>query len=168
MTSSARQLAIDDSSLGSESEVLLAQLRGAHDLLLREMEKLDWITAGPFPDGPGFPAARWQLSQASLRRRTLSAKIADFLCTRIDDGDSRCLKMLRSENQIAVAKSARHIQDWTTQSIRHDWIGYCMASREIRTQMKANLLLEQQMLYPILERLARADDESRGAACSVK
>jgi hypothetical protein len=153
MVSAARQIALDLSPLVSQAGALLLQLREAHERVAGEMEKLDRITLGPLPDGPEFTAARWQLSQASLRRRTLSARIADLLGGRIDDGDAHCLRMLQSENRIAISRSARHIQDWTTQSIRRDWIGYCMASRAIRTQMKANILLEQQILYPILRRL---------------
>ena len=157
MASLARQIDADHSPPGSRSRALLVQLRDAHERLLGEMEKLDRITLGPLADGSEFAAARWQLSQASLRRRTLSARVAEFLVGRIDDGDARRLKMLQSENQVAVTRSARHIRDWTTQTIRQDWIGYGMASRQIRMQMTANILLEQQMLYPILERLVDRD-----------
>lgn len=154
MVSLARQIAPGDSLHGSQSRSLLAQLRDAHEQLIREMENLDRITLGPLGDGRELTAARWQLSQASLRRRTLSARIAAFLGDQIDEGDGRCLRVLQSENQVAVSRSARHIYDWTTQSIRHDWPGYGRASREIRMHMKAHIQLEQQIICPLLERLA--------------
>src|SRR5687768_664450 len=154
VASVAKQIDLDHSPHGSQSGALLVQLREAHERLLGEMVRLDRVTLGPLADGSEFAAARWQLSQASLRRRTLSARIADFLAGRIEEGDARCLKMLQSENQVAVARSARHIRDWTAQAIRQDWTGYGIASRQIRLLMKANILLEQQMLCPILERLA--------------
>lgn len=154
MVSAARQIVPLQSVRGSPSEMLLMQLWEAHEQLIREMENLDRITLGPLPDAPVFTAARWHISQASLRRRTLSVRIADFLADRISEGDASCLEKLRSENQLAMSRSAKHIQAWTTQSIRQDWKGYCTASREIRMEMKANILLEKQTLYPILERLA--------------
>jgi hypothetical protein len=78
----------------------------------------------------------------------------DFLAERANPFEAAELGKLRSENQAAMSRSARHVYLWTLQAICDDWKGYCKASRDIRMQMKANILLEKQVLFPILERLA--------------
>lgn len=138
----------------SASAMLLIQLNGAHDQLLHEIENLDRLTLGPLAAPSDLGAARWRISQASLRRRTLSLRILDYLADRVDGREAAILGKLRLENQLAMSKSARHVYLWTRETICEDWKGYCTASRDIRLQMKANILLEKQTLYPILERLA--------------
>lgn len=138
----------------SASAMLLVQLRGAHDQLLREIENIDRIALGPLPATSDLGAARWRISQASFKRRTLTSRILDFLADRANSFESVELGKLRSENQVAMSRSARHVYLWTLQDICEDWQGYRKASRDIRMQKKANILLEKQLLYPILERLA--------------
>lgn len=138
----------------SAAAALLSQLGQAHEQLLREMENMDRITLGPIPDARELTAARWRIGQASLRRKTLSAGILAFLADRVDARNAGTLKVLRSENQLAMSRSTAHVYGWTVQTISRDWDRYCRASRDIRMQMKANILLEKQSLYPLLERLA--------------
>lgn len=126
----------------------------AHEGLIREVENMERITLGPIPSSRELTAARWRISQASLKRRTLSTGILDFLADRVDCGDVEALNILRSDNQRAMSRSAAHVYHWTIQAISQDWERYCQASRDIRMQIKTNLLLEKQSLYPILEGLA--------------
>jgi hypothetical protein len=138
----------------SPSAVLLAQLSGAHDQLVMEMENLDRLTHGPEPDPGELRVGRWRISQASLRRRSLAARIYDFLSNRLDGADLQQVKEVQAGDQDMMRKSARHVCAWTMQAIGGNWQGYCEASQEIRAHMQTHILLERQSLYPLLEKLA--------------
>lgn len=154
MASAARQQFRGSFHHKSASAILLTQLKEAHEQLLVEMENFDRLTYGPLPDAAELTAARWRISQASLHRRILSSKILDFLAERADDCDAIGLRAVRSENQLAMSRSAQHVHTWSLQAIRQDWKSYCEASRNIRMHMKTNILSEKQSIYPILETLA--------------
>lgn len=153
MSSLAYQRTYELTRNASPSGTLLIQLAGTHDQLVREMEKLDHLTLGSLPAASALTAARWQLSQASLRRRSLSTRIIDFLSTRLDNGGEG-LKTLREADQAMMRRSAQHVGKWSTESICRDWNGYCAASRDIRLHMRAHMLVEKQTLFPLLEQLA--------------
>jgi hypothetical protein len=133
---------------------LLAQLSGAHDQLMVEMENLERITHVPQPESGELTAGRWRISQASLKRRSLAARIQDFLSNRLDGADLQSVKKVQLADQDMMRRSARHVGAWTMQAISKDWRGYCDASHEIRAHMKAQILLERQLLFPLLEKLA--------------
>lgn len=153
MTSPAHLQPYEFSRNVSPSGTLLAQIGGAHEQLLREMERLDCLTLGSLPATSELTNARWQISQASLRRRSLSMRIVDFLSIRLKSGQDR-LNLFREADQAMMRRSAQHVGMWTIETIRRDWNGYCAASREVRMHMRAHLLLEKQTLYPQLEQLA--------------
>jgi hypothetical protein len=138
----------------SPSAVFLAQLGGAHDQLVMEMENLGRLTQGPKPDPGELTAGRWRISQASLRRRGLAARVLDFLSNRLDGADLQRVKDVQVSDQDMMRRSARHVCDWTMEAIGKDWQGYCAASHDIRAHMQAHILLERQSLYPLLEKLA--------------
>jgi hypothetical protein len=133
---------------------LLAQLSGAHDQQMVEMENLERITHVPQPESGELTAGRWRISQASLKRRSLAARIQDFLSNRLDGADLQSVKKVQLADQDMMRRSARHVGAWTMQAISKDWQGYCDASHEIRAHMKAQILLERQLLFPLLEKLA--------------
>ena len=136
------------------SGVLLAQLSGAHDQLIVEMENLDRITHGPQPDVGELTAGRWRISQASLKRRSLAAQVYDFLSNRLEGADLERVKETKVNDQEMMRRSARHVCDWTMQAISRNWQGYCDASDEIRAHMSGHILRERQSMFPLLERLA--------------
>jgi len=136
------------------SRVLLVLLSGAHDQLIIEMENVGRITHGPQPDPAELTAGRWHISQASLKRRSLSARVHSFLSNRLDGADLQCVKRVQMADQDMMRLSARHVGEWPMQAICRNWQGYCEASHEIRAHMKAHILLERRFLYPMLEQLA--------------
>lgn len=138
----------------SSSWPLLVQLGSAHDQLIVEMENLDRMTLGPLPELSEITKGRWRISQASLRRRSLASRAFHFLATRVDGMDLVRVKNVQIADQEMMRRSATHVGNWTTRTICEDWDGYCKASRDIRMHMKAQVLLERQSLYPLLERLA--------------
>lgn len=136
------------------SAVLLEQLSGAHDQLIVEMENIERITHGPQPEPGELTAGRWRISQASLRRRTLAASIRDFLANRLDGADLESVKKVQLADQDMMRLSARHVGAWPIKAISKDWRGYCDASDFIRAHMRTQILLERQLLFPLLEKLA--------------
>jgi hypothetical protein len=150
----AHQRTYQFSQNGAPSSTLLVELSGAHDDLLREMENVGAVTSGPAPDSAQVAAARWRLSKASLRRRSLSARIMEFLDARVDTDDLPHLAAFKAADQMMMRRSAEHVHQWTMHGIGEDWKGYCAASRDIRALVKAHVELEQRSIYPILERLS--------------
>ena len=136
------------------SGVLLAQLNGAHEQLIVEMENLDRITDGPPPELGELTASRWRISQASLKRRSLAARVYDFLSNRLEGADLQQVKETQAQDQEMMRRSARHVCDWSMQAICRNWQGYCDASHDIRIHMSAHILLERKSLYPLLEKVA--------------
>lgn len=136
---------------------LLKQLEYAHAQLLQEMETIDTITRGDRPNDGAFAGARWQISQASLRKRALVARIVDFLSARLDPQSALSVREVRVADQQLLRKSAVHVRSWPLTSIQDDWHGYCQASREIRGHMGAQILLEKQILLPRLVQTAQRE-----------
>ena len=61
------------------------------------------------------------------------------------------LKRLTSADQALLRESSAHLGRWPTSNLEQDWIGFCHASREIRRREHAHIVLEQQLLYPLLQ-----------------
>ena len=139
---------------GPDCSSLLNLLKGAHDQILREMSTMDAIAGAAAPD-QSIAAARWRLSLASLRRRSLAAQIIDILWMRVEGEELEQLKQIRAADQQLQSRSATHVLKWSAKAIGDDWPGYCEASRGIRAQMDAHISLEQAKLVPLLEGAAR-------------
>lgn len=132
----------------------LAGLESAHRALLAEMASIDQLTREPALDSLRLTAARWKISQASLRRLTLSARIREYFRARGTADEIRKLMELEIADRALLRASADHIRIWSAQTIGDDWPGYCQASRQIREQMQQFIALEQRQLYPLLEKAA--------------
>lgn len=154
MTGVAREAYNLEPAMNSASWTLLVQLKEAHEQLFREIANLDALTRGSQPEDSQFARARWQISQASLRRRTLAARIDDFLSARVGGQDLIQLRTLKGSDQQLLRQSAQHVATWTMHRTRQDWASYCNASCELQIRMKAHLLVERRMLEPLLMRLA--------------
>ena len=139
----------------ASASILLVQLKEAHEDLGWAIENVEQLTGGTQPKDDVIANSRWRISQASLRRRVLAVQINDFLAARLHGQDLVRLAALRQSDQELVRHSGAHTRAWTIHSIRDSWAGYCAASRDIRKLMNAHLLLERQLLYPMLEGLAR-------------
>jgi len=131
---------------------MLEDLHQAHRRLFGEMANMDALTQQPNVEWPSLCAARWRISEASLARRSLAARITDHLLLRADGADAAALKSLQAADQSMLRTSARHVSAWPIGAIQGDWRGYCRASRELRAQMEEFLRTEQRVLLPILQR----------------
>lgn len=97
-----------------------------------------------------YASARWRLSQASLKRRTLWVRIFEHLVPRAGPRDAADLQSLQTANVEMLRYSAAHVGKWTIDTIEADWPGYCEASRAIRWKMKAGMGAEKRVLHPLL------------------
>jgi hypothetical protein len=138
-----------------DARALLAAIKQAHQQLITEMTNIEALTRETEPSRLRFSHLRWKLSQASLSRRTLCAKICDHLGPTVTDEESAALKTVQEADRELARASAMHIGRWSTDCIESSWSAYCQASGEIRWKMRAYLGMEQRLLFPILERAAR-------------
>jgi hypothetical protein len=147
------------------ARTMLDQLRGAHHALLMEIANMESLTLERRLDTGRCMAGRWKISQASLARRMLSARICDYFLARCSLPDTDHLLDLRSADRELVGRSANHVATWSAQAISGDWRGYCAASRDIRARMNEHIVREQRALYPLLERSAEpANRHGNGAS----
>ena len=132
------------------SALMLSELQEAHEDLQSAMAAMDGVTREPAANRNEYSSARWRLSQASLKRRTLWARIFEHLRPRAAPRDAEGLKSLHAANLETLRHSAAHVGKWTIETIEADWPGYCEASRAIRWNMKAGMGAEKRVLYPLL------------------
>jgi hypothetical protein len=127
-------------------------LRDAHDQLLDLITKLEIETSKPLPDRAGLATVRWQLSRASgARRKMLEDQIYPALLATTHAAGLRRIQTLRDAAAAIRSASTHHISSWTMEAILADWPGYCAASQVMRTDMRARIALEREILYPLLE-----------------
>ncbi len=142
---------------------MLAELREAHAGLVVALAEMERVTHDPAADRLRYSRARWRLSNASLARRALWQRIHHALAGCALGADVRTLAELQEADLALLRASADHIRDWTAPAVEAKWEQYCAASRDIRRKMKAGISAEQRLLYPLLERAARAARTARAA-----
>lgn len=134
----------------SASAALLTQLEGAHYALLKAMSDLDKLTRGPLPAKAAVIDARWNISRASLARRTLwnriHAHFFDCACQEL----AFDLRQLQEGDRDLLRASTEHVGKWRIETVMRDWSTYCEASRAIRWKMKAAIGAEKRVLYAAL------------------
>ena len=150
----ARRFPISDSAVLERS--MLSQLRSAHRTLVAQIANMESVTVGTRHDPAVCMAGRWKISQASLARRVLSARICDYLLARRGPPDTDRLLALRQADRELLGRSAGHIAKWSPDAIGADWRGYCVASCEIRVRMREQIVQEERVLYPLLGRPAES------------
>lgn len=138
-------------SFGRQSVRLLAELRDAHKKLLQAMANLDELTRGPLPSKALIIDARWNISRASLARRTLWRGIYAHLSGRVSKEDEMDLCRLRDGDLDLLRSSAAHVSKWQIEAVVQNWAAYCEASKAIRWKMMAAMGAETRLLYPLLE-----------------
>lgn len=146
------QRAIEGFSASSRqlSASVLADLQEAHDVLLREMAALDQLTRGPLPSPHRIIHARWNISRASLTRRTLWNRIHAHLSLGASEETAAVLRQLRDSDMALLGASSAHEGTWTIEVVCRDWSIYCQASKAIRWKMAVAIGAEKRLLYPLL------------------
>ena len=143
-----RRLHFSDSALLERS--MLSQMRRAHHALVAQIANMESLTVGIRYEPAACMAGRWKISQASLARRVLSARICDYLLARRGPHETERLLALRHADRDLLRLSAGHVANWSPQAIGVDWRGYCAASCAIRMRMRKQIFHEESVLYPLL------------------
>lgn len=131
--------------------LMLVDFKERHKKLLLAMSDLDKLTRGPLPTKERVIDARWNISRASLARRTHWNLIYSQLLCRAPQGDAKELRRLRENDMVLLRFSSEHVGKWAILAVMEDWPGYCEASRAIRWKMQAAIGAEQRVLYPMIQ-----------------
>ena len=139
----------------ANSSSLLEELRKAHTGLLEAIDELRVLTLGPMPAKAKLVDTRWKVSSASLTRRLLWGRILMSVSGRLGPDDQTELRRLQDMDIELLRTSIKHVGTWTGEAILRDWETYCRASESMRSRMKAAIISERQVLYPILMKVDR-------------
>ena len=162
-TAASRLLYIPESAHVAKTS--LTQLREAHRELMREISAMEKLTFEESVDPAQCANRRWRLSQASLTRRLLAARICDYFLRRMDSDESAELESLVHADQALLRASSVHLGRWTPDLLRTDWPVFCSEAREMLRKTQNHIALEQRVLYPLLERSA-VRDQGQGNGAS--
>ncbi|MGQ0589752.1 MAG: hypothetical protein ACT4N8_09505 [Sphingosinicella sp.] len=131
------------------------ELQQAHHDLLAALATLEELTAEPRPDPGRYPNARWRLSLASRRRRTVTTAACTELLGTASPDEASIIRALIAGEAHKLGESASHVRKWCMDAIAADWSGYCAASNALRKSMRDRITAEQAVLYPLLDRYSR-------------
>ncbi|HZC37184.1 MAG TPA: hypothetical protein VE221_00750 [Sphingomicrobium sp.] len=131
---------------------LLRELEQAHVRLNDCMSEMDEATRERVPDCFRYTRARFMLSSASLARRQLFNSICEHLFPLLSLADVPRVQSLQQADRELLGLSAKHVAQWTSDTVQCDWPGYCRASRQIRKHMRDALDSELRVLAPLLQR----------------
>lgn len=137
-----------------QAHALLIELEDAHFGLLQECAAMQVLQDGLEPSQPEWTHVRWKLSQASLRRRMLVPRIYPVALAAAMPSEVPKVRALKAQDPVMLAASRAHIAHWTPERISIDWAGYSRASCEHRRGITDRIRAEQDILAPILRRLA--------------
>ena len=140
---------------------MLARLRDLHAALLAAITEMETAAAQTVPDEARLGTIRWTLSRASRRRHMLiEDTIYPYLLARVAPADIDRLLALREDARALRAASTAHVGRWNARTIIDEWDTYRSASAAITTAMRARVVAEQRLLYPVLERLGSAESRA--------
>jgi hypothetical protein len=134
---------------------LLIELETAHSRLTEAIGQLEKLTDGPVPHRSELVDTRWQVSSASLSRRLLWGRIIMSLSGPAGPNDKAALRRLQEIDIELLRTSTKHVCAWTPEAVLKDWGGYRNASKAMLIKMKEAVRAEEEILYPILNRLDR-------------
>lgn len=135
---------------------MLAELKALQQELETIIAQFEAVVIGPVPDASSFAMMRLRLTRVSSRKRIFLETIVYPALTGLPDPDRATLTRFRSEGQAQLQRSAEHIATWTIHHIMHDWPGYQGFSALVRASMRQRQAEERHILYPLIERLDRA------------
>ena len=150
----ARRIYVPESA--DVARTFLAELRQTHRDMLAHIQQLESLSQEAEPDRARLTTLRWRLGQASLARRLLASRICEYFEPRLGPAQVQELHELRRADREMLRMSAAHLGKWTSETSLRDWEGYCRDGQASRRRSHDHIALEQQVLYPLLEKAARA------------
>lgn len=140
----------------------MSDLQTLHEQLLAMLEELKDLTAQPAPDEAALASLRYRLTRVSGARRRLVDSLCVELQLALPPGEAAAVRALREASIAAMTSSSDHIGTWSLRQLAKDWPGYCQASEQVRSAMRAQIDAEKTVLYPYLE--SRQSPDARGQA----
>ncbi len=138
-----------------QTDSLFDQLQRAHAELDLALSAMVAATQAPSHDRSNYSTARWKLSSASQKRRSLVWRICQRLIPLVAPEDSATLSGLRQRDIEMLHHSAAHVGHWTLDAVERDWAGYCRATHKVRRSMIARIEEEKRLFFPILQKYPR-------------
>jgi hypothetical protein len=139
--------------------VPLSKLCEEHRWLEAEAAKLLRIVSLPMPDTAAITAIRWRIAQA-LRdhcRREGSA-VYDWLLDSGDAAGEATARRYRRDHGDVDEAFSRYVANWPISRLSREWDDFRIETEVMVTELAARTLLEEQVLYPHVERVqARRD-----------
>lgn len=137
------------------------ELKHVHEHQLALLDELEEMTAAPAPNRSALADLRLQLTRATRARRgLLAAKVYPDLERRSTGRAPGMVARLRAKDDALRRLSAQHIGTWSLHAAIADWPGYCAASAKVRAAIRAQIAVEQEVIF-----LSR---RSRGARMSTR
>ncbi|MEI9849994.1 MAG: hypothetical protein WDN24_02940 [Sphingomonas sp.] len=127
-----------------------AELRAAHDELLRLLTELDVMTQLDRPEESALANARWRLSRARARRRALVETATARLLEAAAPAEAERLRAYRDRNAEHFRRTSSHVGAWGLREAVADWPGYVRASAPMRREMRELIAEDRRVLYPLL------------------
>ena len=143
-----------DSHVGSSPDpsfrLLREELECAQLALTKAISRLDRLTEGPLPDRGVVVETRWNISSASLARRSLWHRILAELSHHRFEAWRADIRSLQEFDMRLLRRSCAHVSQWNIDSVMGDWAGYGVASKAMREAMKVAMETERTILFTVL------------------
>ena len=107
-------------------------------------------------DAAALTSVRLKLAGIRLTRGPLISKVADFLAGKVTVQEQAMLAELRGSHQRLLQTATMHTSKWTLDAIATNWAQYRAETRELMRQWQAKVEREQRLVYPLVQRCARA------------
>lgn len=143
-----------DSHIGTANDshfhLLHEELVCAHQALTKAISSLAHLTEGALPDRGVVVETRWNISSASLARRSLWHRILPELSHHRFDAVRANIRSLQDSDMALLRRSCAHVAVWNIDAVMRDWAGYGAASKEMREQMESAMANEGAVLFNLL------------------
>jgi hypothetical protein len=144
-----------DSHVGAANDfhfhLLREELECAHLALTNAISRLAHLTEGALPDRGVVVETRWNISSASLARRSLWHRILPELSHHRFDAVRADIRSVQNTDMALLRRSCAHVAIWNIDAVMRDWEGYRVASKEMREHMKSAMASEGTVLFNLLD-----------------
>ena len=137
-------------SLDLSFRLLGEEMECAHLALRKAITQLAHLTQGAPPSRGVVVETRWNISSASLGRRSLWHRILAELSHHRFDPVRADIRSLEDADMELIRRSCAHVARWNIDAVMHDWPGYGVASKAMRDRMTAAMEKEQSVLSTVL------------------
>jgi hypothetical protein len=136
-------------SLDLNFRLLAEEMECAHVALTKAIAQLAHLTAGAPPARGVVVETRWNISSASLARRSLWHRILAELSNHRFDPVRADIRLLEDADMELIRRSCAHVARWNIDAVMRDWAGYRVASKVMREKMTAAMEKERAVLSTV-------------------